>query len=63
MGEQLEQARKAFDFSTNKLNEGRQSVVQKANELKSLGAKENANRRIPQTTDSLDIQSEHELFE
>ena len=63
VGEQLEQARRAFDFSTNKLNEGRQSVVQKANELKSLGAKENANRRIPQTTDSLDIQSEHELFE
>ena len=47
VGEQLDQARKAFDFSANKLNEGRQSVVQKANELKSLGAKENPNRRIP----------------
>ena len=49
VGEQLEQARRAFDFSTNKLNEGRQSVVQKANELKSLGAKENPNRKIPAT--------------
>ena len=47
VGEQLDQARRAFDFSANKLNEGRQSVVQKANELKLLGAKENPNRRIP----------------
>ena len=53
VGEQLEQARRAFDFSTNKLNEGRQSVVQKANELKSLGAKENPNRKIPATQHDL----------
>ena len=52
VGEQLDQARRAFDFSANKLNVGRQSVVQKANELKSLGAKENANRRIPSAIDS-----------
>ena len=63
VGEQLEQVRKAYDFSVNKLNEGRQSVVQKANELKQLGAKENPNRRIPQTTDSLEISLEHDLFE
>jgi DNA recombination protein RmuC len=63
VGEQLEQVRKAYDFSVNKLNEGRQSVVQKANELKQLGAKENPNRRIPLTTDSLEISSEHDLFE
>lgn len=63
VGEQLEQVRKAYDFSVNKLNEGRQSVVQKANELKQLYAKENPNRRIPQTTDSLEISSEHDLFE
>jgi len=63
VGEQLEQVRKAYDFSVNKLNEGRQSVVQKANELKQLGTKENPNRRIPQSTDSLDISSEHDLFE
>ena len=53
VGDQLEQARRAFDFSTNKLNEGRQSVVQKANELIALGAKENPNRRIPKATDAL----------
>jgi DNA recombination protein RmuC len=53
VGEQLDQARKSFEYSTNKLMEGRQSVVQKANELKVLGAKENPNRRIPKTGDGL----------
>ena len=53
VGDQLDQARRAFDFSTNKLSEGRQSVVQKANELKQLGAKENPNRRIPNITNDL----------
>ena len=53
VGEQLDQARKSFEYSTNKLLEGRQSVVQKANELKALGAKENPNRRIPKTEDGL----------
>ena len=53
VGEQIEQARKAFEFSTNKLSEGRQSVAQKANELISLGAKENPNRRIPKTENGL----------
>ena len=64
VGEQLEQVRKAFDFSANKLNEGRQSVVQKANELKALGAKENPNRRIPNTVDAnIGIGAEHDLSE
>lgn len=53
VGEQLDQARKSFEYSTNKLMEGRQSVVQKANELKALGAKENPNRRIPKIGDGL----------
>ena len=53
VGEQLDQARRAFDFSANKLSEGRQSVVQKANELKQLGAKENPNRRIPNIVNDL----------
>ena len=53
VGEQIEQARKAFDSSTNKLVEGRQSVAQKANELISLGAKENPNRRIPKAGNGL----------
>ena len=49
MGENIEQLRKSFDAAGNKLFTGRQSVVQKGNELKSLGAKENPNRRIPQS--------------
>lgn len=53
VGEQLEQARKAFDFSKNKLEEGRQSVVQKVRELIDLGAKENPNRRIPKADNGL----------
>ncbi len=53
VGEQLEQARKAFDFSKNKLEEGRQSVVQKGRELIDLGAKENPNRRIPKADNGL----------
>ena len=53
VGEQLEQARKAFDFSKNKLEEGRQSVVQKGRELIDLGTKENPNRRIPKADNGL----------
>ena len=64
VGEQLEQARKAFDYSKNKLDEGRQSVVQKGRELIDMGAKENPNRRIPNAVDSsAAIGSEHDLFE
>ena len=64
VGEQIDQTRRAFDFSVNKLNEGRQSVVQKANELKQLGAKENPNRRIPDRVDStIGLGSEHDLEE
>ena len=63
VGEQLEQARRAFDFSTNKLNEGRQSVVQKANELKQLGAKENPNRRIPKAEPSLALEQPDDIPE
>ncbi len=48
VGERLDALQKDFELAGNKLFTGRQSVVQKANELKSLGAKENANRRIPQ---------------
>ena len=63
VGEQLEQAHKAFDYSTNKLNVGRQSVVQKANELKSLGAKENPNRRIPKTETPVGIEPHDDIPE
>ena len=47
MGEHLDQVHKDFESAGNKLFSGRQSVVQKGRELIDLGAKENANRRIP----------------
>ena len=58
VGDQLDQARKAFDFSKNKLEEGRQSVVQKGRELIDLGAKENPNRRIPKTETPIGLEKD-----
>ena len=58
MGEHLEVVHKDFESAGNKLFTGRQSVVQKGRELIDLGAKENANRRIPKAEDNgLDGQS------
>ena len=53
MGEHLEVVHKDFESAGNKLFTGRQSVVQKGRELIDLGAKENANRRIPKAEDGL----------
>lgn len=53
MGEHLELVHKDFESAGNKLFSGRQSVVQKGRELIDLGAKENANRRIPKAEDGL----------
>ena len=47
LGEKLQKVQEAYDFTNNKLVAGRQSVVQKGQELIALGAKENPNRRIP----------------
>lgn len=47
LGTKLEAVQKAYDFANNKLITGRQSVAQKGRELVDLGAKENANRKIP----------------
>ena len=58
VGDQLDQARKAFDFSKNKLEEGRQSVVQKGRELIDLGAKENPNRRIPKSETPIGLETD-----
>ena len=58
VGEQLEQARKAFDHANNKLVSGRQSVVQKGRELVDMGGKENPNRRIPKIEMELPISGE-----
>ena len=47
LGVKIEAVQKAYDNTNNKLITGRQSVVQKGRELIDLGAKENANRKIP----------------
>lgn len=47
LGEKLHKVQEAYDSTNNKLISGRQSVVQKGQELIALGAKENSNRRIP----------------
>ena len=47
IGTKLEALQKAYDYANNKLITGRQSVAQKGRELVDLGAKENANRKIP----------------
>ena len=47
LGEKLHKVQEAYDSANNKLISGRQSVAQKGRELVDLGAKENANRRIP----------------
>ena len=47
LGVKLEAVQKAYDSANNKLISGRQSVAQKGRELVDLGAKENANRKIP----------------
>lgn len=47
LGSKIEAVQKAYENTNNKLITGRQSVVQKGRELVDLGAKENANRKIP----------------
>lgn len=47
LGTKIDAVQKAYENTNNKLITGRQSVVQKGRELVDLGAKENANRKIP----------------
>jgi len=47
LGEKIHKVQEAYENTNNKLITGRQSVVQKGRELVDLGAKENANRKIP----------------
>ena len=54
LGEKLHKVQEAYDSTNNKLISGRQSVVQKGRELVDLGAKENANRKIPMPEIGLD---------
>ena len=54
VGEQLDQAHRAYEAAGNKLFSGRQSVVQKGRELIDLGGKENPNRKIPKAEERPD---------
>ena len=47
VGKDIENLHKSYDDAYKKAYTGRQSIVQKANELKQLGVKENANLAIP----------------
>lgn len=48
VGRDIESLHKSYDDAYKKAYTGRQSIVQKANELKQLGVKENATLQIPQ---------------
>ncbi len=61
LGEKLDAVQKAYQSTSNKLFEGRQSVVQKGQELIALGAKENPNRKIPKPESTLESKPESAL--
>lgn len=54
VGKDIETLHKDYDEAYKKAYTGRQSIVQKANDLKVLGAKESANALIPETQMRLD---------
>lgn len=54
VGKDIETLHKDYDEAYKKAYTGRQSIVQKANDLKILGAKESANAPIPETQMRLD---------
>ena len=54
VGKDIETLHKDYDEAYKKAYTGRQSIVQKANDLKVLGAKESANAPIPETQMKLD---------
>lgn len=61
IGKDIDMLQKDYGEAYNKAYTGRQSIVQKANELKELGVKESANQPIPMTQpDVLDITEENE---
>lgn len=61
IGKDIDMLHKDYGEAYNKAYTGRQSIVQKANELKELGVKESANQPIPMTKpDLLDITEESE---
>lgn len=54
VGKDIETLHKDYDEAYKKAHTGRQSIVQKANDLKQLGAKESANLSIPEADPSLE---------
>ena len=61
IGKDIDTLHKDYGEAYNKAYTGRQSIVQKANELKDLGVKESTNQPIPMVkTDLLDITEESE---
>lgn len=54
VGKDIETLHKDYDEAYKKAHTGRQSIVQKANDLKQLGAKESANLPIPEAGPSLE---------
>jgi len=54
VGKDIETIHKDYDEAYKKAHTGRQSIVQKANDLKQLGAKESANLPIPEADPSLE---------
>ena len=54
VGKDIESLHKDYDDAYKKAHTGKQSIVQKANELKQLGAKESANLPIPEAEPSLE---------
>lgn len=53
VGKDIESLHKDYASAYEKAHTGRQSIVQKANELKQLGVKESANQPIPEATADL----------
>lgn len=58
VGKDIESLTKDYHDAHNKAFSGRQSIVQKANELKELGVKESANQPIPPVQASLEEDNE-----
>lgn len=63
VGSDIENLQKHYNEAHNKAYTGRQSIVQKANELKDLGVKESANQPIPSAQADLEGLIENEYNE
>lgn len=55
MGGQIDALQKAYDEVGKKATRGRQSILQKANQLKALGAKEDSKHPLPEMMDDVEL--------